>query len=158
MPHDIELRQKVIDYVENRGNVTKASRIFGISRASIYRWLNRKDLRPTVVKTRQRKLDKSALYEDVVKNPDDKLIDRAKKIWSNNVSNISCIQKNEHNKKKKQLRYRERNRKQRIEYLQKLRELVKKYGSKSMVFIDESGFEEISTCIYGWSKKGKKNL
>ena len=25
-----------------------------------------------------------------------------------------------------------------------------------MVFIDESGFEEISTCIYGWSKKGKK--
>lgn len=25
-----------------------------------------------------------------------------------------------------------------------------------MVFIDESGFEEISTCIYGWSKKGEK--
>ena len=30
------------------------------------------------------------------------------------------------------------------------------YGSKSLVFIDESGFEEIQACIYGWSKIGKK--
>jgi len=37
-----------------------------------------------------------------------------------------------------------------------LRELIKIYGSKSLVYIDESGFEEISTCIYARSKRGKK--
>jgi len=79
MPYHVELRKKVIDYIDRTGNVTKASKIFGISRASIYRWLGRKDLKPTVVKTRQRKINKQALYEDVKKNPDDKLIDRAKK-------------------------------------------------------------------------------
>jgi putative transposase len=30
------------------------------------------------------------------------------------------------------------------------------YGSESLVFIDESGFEEFQSCIYGWSKRGKK--
>lgn len=34
--------------------------------------------------------------------------------------------------------------------------MVKKYGSESLVYIDESGFEEIQTSIYAWSKKGKK--
>ena len=37
-----------------------------------------------------------------------------------------------------------------------MRELIKKLGSKSLVYIDESGFEEIQASIYGWSKKGKK--
>ena len=37
-----------------------------------------------------------------------------------------------------------------------LRELIKKYGSESRVFIDECGFEEFQECIYAWSKKGKK--
>jgi len=32
------------------------------------------------------------------------------------------------------------------------------YGSESLVFIDQSGFEDIQSCIYGWSKKGKKAL
>ncbi len=59
-------------------------------------------------------------------------------------------------RKKKELRYRERNRKERIKYLRALRELIKIYGVKSLVFIDESGFEETQTYIYGWSKKGKK--
>jgi hypothetical protein len=39
-----------------------------------------------------------------------------------------------------------------------LRELIKKYGSESLVFIDESGFEEFQACLYAWSKKGKKVL
>lgn len=37
-----------------------------------------------------------------------------------------------------------------------MRELIKKFGSESLVYIDESGFEEIQASIYGWSKKGKK--
>lgn len=37
-----------------------------------------------------------------------------------------------------------------------MRELVKQYGSQSLVYIDESGFEHIPTNIYAWAKKGKK--
>jgi putative transposase len=62
----------------------------------------------------------------------------------------------EDNSKKKDLRYRERNREERIEYYRKLRELIKKYRSESLVFIDESGFEENAECIYAWSERGRK--
>jgi putative transposase len=44
MPYSLDLRKKVIDYLERRGGVTKASQIFQVSRASIYRWLNRENL------------------------------------------------------------------------------------------------------------------
>ena len=45
---------------------------------------------------------------------------------------------------KKQLRYREKNTEERIKYYQKLRNFIKKFGSKSLVFIDESEFIVIS--------------
>jgi putative transposase len=44
MPYSLDLRKKVIDYLQRRGGVTKASQIFQVSRASIYRWLNRENL------------------------------------------------------------------------------------------------------------------
>ena len=30
------------------------------------------------------------------------------------------------------------------------------YGGKSLVFIDESGFDPVQTCIYAWSLRGQK--
>ena len=35
------------------------------------------------------------------------------------------------------------------------RNFIKKFGSKSLVFIDKSGCEDNQDCIYAWSKKGK---
>jgi transposase len=67
-----------------------------------------------------------------------------------------ALKKMEITRKKKELRYRERNREERIKYYRILRELIKIYGGKSLVFIDESGFEEFQTCPYAWAKKGKK--
>lgn len=37
-----------------------------------------------------------------------------------------------------------------------MRELIKIYGGESLVFIDESGFEPVPSCIYGWAKRGRK--
>jgi putative transposase len=37
-----------------------------------------------------------------------------------------------------------------------LRELIKKYGIESLLFIDETGFERFVSLIYGWAKWGKK--
>ena len=57
MPQSLDLRQKVTNFVENGGTVTKAAHTFGIGIASIYRWFSRPTLEATKVKSRQRKLD-----------------------------------------------------------------------------------------------------
>ncbi|MBC6477933.1 MAG: IS630 family transposase [Hormoscilla sp. GM7CHS1pb] len=156
MSYSLDLRQKVITYLENGGSITKAAKILGIGRATIYRWLNRQNLEPTKVERRQRKLDWKALEKDVQENPDAKLIERAKKFGVHPTAIWYALNKIQITRKKKELRYRERNREERIKYYRILRELIKMYGSESLVFIDESGFEDIQSCIYGWSKKGKK--
>jgi putative transposase len=156
MPYSLDLRKKVIEYVEAGGSITKASRIYKIGRASVYRWLNRAELSPTQVKRRHRKLDWKALKKDVEENPDLRLIDRANNFGVRPSAISYALKKMKITRKKKELRYRERNREERMKYYKILRELIKLYGSQALVYIDESGFEEIQACIYAWSKKGKK--
>ena len=79
MPYSIDLRKRVLDYVENGGGIAQAAVVFQVGRATIYRWMGRTDLKPTPVKRRKRKLDWKALEKDVQENPDVRLIDRAKK-------------------------------------------------------------------------------
>ncbi|NES80703.1 MAG: helix-turn-helix domain-containing protein, partial [Moorea sp. SIO2B7] len=79
MSYSLELRQKVIDYIESGGKITKAAKVFGIGRASIYRWLERKELEATKVKYRQRKIDREELEKDIKENPEAKLKQRAEK-------------------------------------------------------------------------------
>ena len=57
MPYSLDLRQKVINFVENGGTLTEATHIFGIVIASIYRQLSHPKLEATKVKRRQIKLD-----------------------------------------------------------------------------------------------------
>ena len=57
MPYSLDLRQKVINFVENVGAITEAAHTFGRGRASIYRWLSRPKLSATKVKSRRKKLD-----------------------------------------------------------------------------------------------------
>ena len=57
MPYSLYFRQKVINFIENGGTLTKAAHTFGMGRASIYRQLSRPKLSATRVKNRQRKLD-----------------------------------------------------------------------------------------------------
>ena len=70
MPYSLDLREKVINLVENGGKITEAAHIFGIGRASIYGWLSRSKLEATKVKRRQRKLDWKELDKDVKQNPE----------------------------------------------------------------------------------------
>ena len=57
---------------------------------------------------------------------------------------------------KKTLKYAERNHISRINYLRSLRAIIKKKGSKDVIFVDESGFEEQTYRPYAWSTKGYK--
>jgi putative transposase len=79
MPYSLDLRKRVVSFVEEGGSVSKAARVYQVGRATIYRWLSREDLKPTQVKRRKRKLDWDALRKDVEQNPDTKLADRAQK-------------------------------------------------------------------------------
>lgn len=78
MPYSVDLRQRVVDYVEQGHSVPEAVTIFQVPKSTIYRWRNRKSLAPTVVKTRRRKLDKTLLLQHVRDYPDARLIDRAR--------------------------------------------------------------------------------
>lgn len=79
MPYSVDLRKRVLNFVEQGGSISKAAQIYQVGRATIYRWLSRDDLTPTRVKRRNRKLDWEALRKDVEQNPDTKLSERAKK-------------------------------------------------------------------------------
>ena len=47
MSYSLDLRQKVINYIENGGKITEAAKKFGVGRATIYKWLNRQNLEAT---------------------------------------------------------------------------------------------------------------
>ena len=79
MAYSLDLRKRVVDYVENGGGITKAAALLKVGRATIYRWLRREDLRATKVEHHERKIDWEALRKDVEENPEARLIERARK-------------------------------------------------------------------------------
>ena len=147
MPYSLYLRQKVIIFVENGGMITEVSHTFGIGRASIYRQLSRQKLETTKVKSHRIKLDWKGLEKDVKQNPESKLADRAKKIGVNPKAIFYALKRMKITRKK-QLRCRERNREERIKYYHKLRNFIKKFGSKSLIFIDTVVLIQIEISIY----------
>ena len=100
MPYSLDLRTRVIAFVENGGGITRASKLFKVSRTSIYRWLNRTNLPATKVLHRQRKLDWIALDKDVTENPDLRLIDRAQKFGVTPSAIFYALKKIKINRKK----------------------------------------------------------
>ncbi|MEM9008397.1 MAG: transposase, partial [Cyanobacteria bacterium P01_F01_bin.86] len=54
---------------------------------------------------------------------------------------------------KKQLRYRQRDPVRRQQFLRALRSIVTIRGSQDVVYVDESGFELESPCLYGWAPR-----
>ena len=101
MAYSLDLRQKVIDYIENGGRVSKAAQVFGIGRASIYRWLERKELAATKVKYRQRSLDIRELSKDIQENPEARLKQRAEKFGVSTTAIFKALKKMKITKKKK---------------------------------------------------------
>ena len=77
MTYSIDLRQRVVDYVERGGSKVAAARVFNVSRGTIYNWFDRESLMPTKVMRRNRKLDWKRLREDVLRHPDRLLRERA---------------------------------------------------------------------------------
>ena len=100
MPYSLDLRQKVMNFIEKGGTITEAAHTFGIGRASIYRWLSRPQLEATKLKSRRRKLDWKELEKDVKENPESKLSDRAKKFGVNPTAIFYALKKMKITRKK----------------------------------------------------------
>ena len=77
MSYSIDLRERVLDYVRGGGSQVEASRIFRVTRKTIYNWLQRETLSPKPHGSRHRKIDKQALAEHVRDYPDALLRERA---------------------------------------------------------------------------------
>lgn len=77
MSYNVDLRERVVDYVRSGGSPDDAAQLFKIGRSTIYRWLGAPDLHPRPAKERKRKLDKTALAAHVREFPDLLLRERA---------------------------------------------------------------------------------
>jgi transposase len=75
--YSVDLRERVVSYVDGGGSRTQAAQLFRVGRTTLYRWLNSSDLRPQPAKERRRKLDKAALASHVRDYPDALLRERA---------------------------------------------------------------------------------
>ena len=71
MIYQIEYRLAVLSFIKDGGSKVEASRLFKVSRETIYRWLSLDDLKPKPPsRFRRRKIDKSALRRHVTSYPD----------------------------------------------------------------------------------------
>ena len=73
-PYSIDLRRRVLAYIEETEDKTKASKLFKVGIATIYRWIARKqqtgNLEPSRKKAYKKKIDDQKLIAYVEKNPD----------------------------------------------------------------------------------------
>jgi putative transposase len=100
MSYGLDLRKKVIDYVENRGSITKAAALFNIVEQQYMDGVRREKLEATKVKHRQRKLDWKARSKNVQENPEARLRDPSREVWSETKCHLLCLKENESYQKK----------------------------------------------------------
>lgn len=70
MAYSLEVREMVVSYINAGGSKAKASEIFEVSERTIYYWMNRKNLAPTLKHTKGYKINKEELKEYIKNNPD----------------------------------------------------------------------------------------
>ena len=77
MTYSLDLRERVVRYVNNGGTKASASRKFEVSIWCVNDWCNRENLAPKKHGRRKRKLNRDALREDIRLYPDKLLRERA---------------------------------------------------------------------------------
>ena len=77
MAYSIDLRERVVNFVNNGGSKAQSARKYEVSRWCVSDWCKRSDLAPLKVERRLRKLDWEALKRHVQEYPDALLRERA---------------------------------------------------------------------------------
>ena len=73
-PYSVDLRQRVLAYIDETKDKVKASQLFKVGMATIYRWIARKtktgSVAPSPKKPYKKKIDDQKLMAYVTQNPD----------------------------------------------------------------------------------------
>ena len=73
-PYSVDLRRRVLAYIEETSDKNKASQLFKVGIATIYRWIARKtqtgNIEPSSKKAYKKKIDDQTLIRYVQQNPD----------------------------------------------------------------------------------------
>ena len=73
-PYSVDLRKRVLKYIEETEDKIKASQLFNVGIATIYRWIARKtqtgNIEPSPKKAYKKKIDDQRLIAYVEQNPD----------------------------------------------------------------------------------------
>lgn len=73
-PYSVDLRKRVLEYIEETKDKVKASQLFKVGIATIYRWIARKtqtgSVTPSRKKSYKKKIDNEKLVAYVTQNPD----------------------------------------------------------------------------------------
>lgn len=100
MTYSIDLRKKVLDYIDGGASKVDAEKTFKISRRTIQKWLKRGTLEPTPRTHWQGKINKKDLVKYVENNPNTTLFECAKKFGvkissiSNMLKKLKIVKKN----------------------------------------------------------------
>ena len=80
MAYSIDLRKRVVEFVEEGGSKAEAARRFRVSLWCVHDWCGRPHLAPKRHGPRQRKLNRLALRQHVAQHPDATLQERAQQL------------------------------------------------------------------------------
>lgn len=80
MTYSVDLRERVIKFVQTGGSKQAAAVHFGVSRWCVYNWLERAQLPPNKHPSRQRKLIKADVLKLLEQQNDARLIDDAEQL------------------------------------------------------------------------------
>lgn len=107
MSYSIDLRERVIKFIENGGSKMEAVRTFSISRETIYSWLKKKAVKGTLKddppKRGWKKIEPSALLAYVEQYPDLTLAEYGKHFGAKSSSICTTLKRLKVTRKKRQL-------------------------------------------------------
>ena len=92
MHYPITFRRKVLAHIKEGMSKREAARLFKVSPQTLYNWLSRDDLNPSLAEHRHRKIDKAKLRAHVKAHPQMLLRERAK-IFGVSVPGLSVALK-----------------------------------------------------------------
>lgn len=111
MSYSIDLREKVLKYVEEGGSISEAARLFDISRPAIYQWVKKKkagSLKDEPPRRPWRKINPQEVIAFVEKHSDLRLADYAKHFGIKASSMFNVFKRLKISRKKNHLLQRER--------------------------------------------------
>ena len=152
-PKSLDLRDKVIKYLESGHTQVSAARIFNLNISAVKQWHKREGYcNPKPRLGSKGKIDLEKLEQYILLNSDAKLKGAAKE-FGVSIPAISYRLKELGFSYKKTFTYLEANKDRRGEYLE---EAIKYIDYHNLVYIDESGIDMTICKDRGWGKNSEK--